>query len=1083
MSSSKSYLNFDLSLSGDENQYRAKVTESPAGHASLNFTLPFSKAELNNFIQTTSQNRSNTRSLDLEPSDIQTVETLGNKLFSCLITGEIAERFRTSLAIADTQDKGLRIRFGFSDAPTLIDIPWELLFDSANKKYIGLSNKTPIIRKLDLATLPRLRQIHGCLQVLVMISSPKDHSPLNVEQEWQQINEATAELQKTNRIALTKIEPSLTSLQSELRNDDYHVFHYIGHGGFDKATNDGVLVLEDSERNGHIVTAQDLGTMLHDESSLQLAFLNSCHGARTSIADPFAGVGQTLLQNGMPAVIAMQFEITDDAAITFSSELYSALTVGYSIERAVAEGRKAISISVNKIEWATPVLYTSLEGGALIHRGESSSKKVEAKKTPESKDVGSSTKKMNTVNILKTKILRPRNKNKAIVLGLLVVILATGVYSSFLSRVGVEASRIAKEESIAAKNRAEQKSKAAKETAEAARLAEEKRLAKEKEAVRLANKKSMAVIMLAAQKSREEKAKIEAARLAESKRLIEEAKIALNKMYKQELKLEDNITLMPIPLGDFVMGSSSGSDREQPVHKVTLSKPFWMSKTEITIEQFDLYAKKTKQYFSYWSDSKSSPMTDVNWFDTQRYVKWLSKNNSLELQCRLPSEAEWEYAARAGSNTEYPWGNEIGENNANCRGCKKQLDEPKVVNVGSFPENSWGLQDMQGNVWEWVQDTWHKNYTGAPEKGEAWEEEDEGMRMVRGGSWYSSPSDVRSAYRHAYSPFMRDQFLGFRIVCSSVSSESNRLVKEWLISRDKQLVEEERLLKEREAIRAAAQRDREVKAEKARLAKANDLAEKAERAKNILYKLPNNLTLLPVPPGEFKMGSNAGLDWEKPVHKVTIQKPFWMSRTEITFEQYDAYAVASKVKLPNDEGSGRGDHPVFYVSWHDAMDYTTWLSDNNNHSLQCRLPSEAEWEYAARAGSTTEYPWGNEASHERANYGTDEPNVISGLIKGRDKWRDTAPVGRFPANDWGFRDMHGNIAEWVLDPVHYDYKGAPDNGDSWDVGGDESESVHRGGSFFEPSRKIRSAYRQLGFSRDSRQSNIGFRIVCTPLQY
>lgn len=365
---SKPYLNFDLRLSGVEDSYNAKVIDSPAGQASLDFSLPFSKTELESFVVNIGQNRSNLRSLDLGSADLQSIETLGSELFSCLFAGNIAERFRSSLVIVRSQGTGLRVRLGFSDAPSLLDVPWELLFDADNKEYIGLSSQTPIIRKLDLASLPRLRQVEGCLEILVMISNPKDHAPLDVIHEWDRINQATQTLQKTKRIRLTRVKPSLAALQSELRKGVFHVFHYIGHGGFSESSNDGVLILEDDEGKGHLVSGQHLGVLLNDEASLQLAFLNSCYGGRTSVGDPFAGVGQSLLQKRIPAVIAMQFEITDEAAIIFASEFYRSIVDGYTIETAVAEARKMIFAGGNRLEWATPVLYTSIEGGRLLRR-------------------------------------------------------------------------------------------------------------------------------------------------------------------------------------------------------------------------------------------------------------------------------------------------------------------------------------------------------------------------------------------------------------------------------------------------------------------------------------------------------------------------------------------------------------------------------------------------------------------------------------------------------------------------------------------------------------------------------------------
>lgn len=362
----KSYFNFDLLLHDLGDGYQVRVIDSPAGQASRHFSLPFSALELENFILKIGQNRGNVRSLHIETIDVPSVKKLGGALYECIFAGEVAERFRSSLAIAKHQNKGLRIRLRLSGAPKLIDIPWELLFDAANNNYIGLSVNTPIIRKLDLASLPDMRPVEGILRVLVMISSPSGYYPLDVEREWERINTATQDLQDEGRLSLTRIEPSLAVLQRQLRREEFHVFHYIGHGGFDRQNNEGVLVLEDQQRKGHLVSGQYLGTILYDHATIQLALLNSCSGGRTSVTDPFAGVGQNLLQKGIPAVIAMQFEITDEAAITFSHEFYAALADGYPIDAAVAEARKMIYAQANQLEWATPVLYTSIDSGKLL---------------------------------------------------------------------------------------------------------------------------------------------------------------------------------------------------------------------------------------------------------------------------------------------------------------------------------------------------------------------------------------------------------------------------------------------------------------------------------------------------------------------------------------------------------------------------------------------------------------------------------------------------------------------------------------------------------------------------------------------
>ena len=130
---------------------------------------------------------------------------------------------------------------------------------------------------------------------------------------------------------------------------------------------------------------------------------------------------------------------------------------------------------------------------------------------------------------------------------------------------------------------------------------------------------------------------------------------------------------------------------------------------------------------------------------------------------RLLNEAEWEYAARAGSTTAYFWGEEIGKNNANCNGCGSQWDNLQTSPVGSFKPNDFGLHDMAGNVFQWAQDCYHGNYDGAPDDGSAWISGDCGFRVVRGGSWNNAPEILRSARRNGNSPFNRSYLLGFRV--------------------------------------------------------------------------------------------------------------------------------------------------------------------------------------------------------------------------------------------------------------------------------------------------------------------------------
>ncbi|MCY4283154.1 MAG: formylglycine-generating enzyme family protein, partial [Gammaproteobacteria bacterium] len=157
----------------------------------------------------------------------------------------------------------------------------------------------------------------------------------------------------------------------------------------------------------------------------------------------------------------------------------------------------------------------------------------------------------------------------------------------------------------------------------------------------------------------------------------------------------------------------------------------------------------------------NQPVVCVSWNDAQAFIKWLSDETGGNY--RLPTEAEWEYAARAGTTTKYSWGDDIGSNRANCDNddCGDSYDY--TAPVGSFPANPWGLHDMHGNVWEWVQDCWNDNYKGAPKDGSVWTSGDCSQRVIRGGSWFYDAWYLRSADRFRYDRANRNGTIGFRL--------------------------------------------------------------------------------------------------------------------------------------------------------------------------------------------------------------------------------------------------------------------------------------------------------------------------------
>lgn len=224
--------------------------------------------------------------------------------------------------------------------------------------------------------------------------------------------------------------------------------------------------------------------------------------------------------------------------------------------------------------------------------------------------------------------------------------------------------------------------------------------------------------------------------------------------------------MVVIPPGQFWMGCVSGVDcdsDELPVRQVTIS-PLAVSMYEVTFADWDACVTAGgcahRPGDGGWGRGRR-PVINVSWDDAQQYVRWLSASTAGAY--RLLSESEWEYSARAGSATAYSWGNKIGSGLANCYKCGSQWDL-QTVPVGSFAANAWGLHDLHGNVFEWVQDCWGATYSlGQPLDGDAWQRGDCSRRVLRGGSWFDAPWALRSATRAGLSSGVREDFIGFRV--------------------------------------------------------------------------------------------------------------------------------------------------------------------------------------------------------------------------------------------------------------------------------------------------------------------------------
>ena len=649
------YLDFDLAidtLDPTTGRHRVRVLNSPAGQADGEFVLPFDGRDLEVLFLRLGRPRRGVRRIG--SPEMTAAQNFGSTLYNAVFSPSVQGALLRSLDLAPAKGAGLRLRLRLNGAPGLMELPWEFLFDTVHQRFLVHSTATPIVRYLELpSTVPPLT-VPLPLQVLVMIANPHDHNfgQLDVEGEWQKVQAALAPLVAQQLVTITRVNGgSLRDLQRALRGTQYHVFHFIGHGGFDAATKQGLLLLTDEQGRSRPVAGHHLGTLLRDHPSLRLALLNACEGARTTPDDPFAGVAQGLVQTGIPAVIAMQFEITDQAAATLAEEFYAALTDGYPVEAALAEARKAIYGQGNDVEWGTPVLYLRAADGLLFQIDKASAPPVIVSQAtpPESRSTN-------------------------------------------------QASRSA------------------------------------------------------------------------------QPPIAF-----------DWVT---IPAGEFIMGSDKAKDNmafddELPQFRLYLPE-YQIMRAPLTVAQFAQFIKATgykttaekegnaRVYTgSKWewvdgadwahprgpqSDVKQKgdhPVTCISWLDAVAFAEWA--------KVRLPTEAEWEKAARGIDGRIYPWGNEVPDKNR----CNFAMNEGDTTPVGKYPKGASpdGALDMAGNVWEWTSTMWLDNYADYTSKVYNRLTGD-GRRVVRGGSFGVNDYGARATCRFGLESLFWDDLVGVRFLLS-----------------------------------------------------------------------------------------------------------------------------------------------------------------------------------------------------------------------------------------------------------------------------------------------------------------------------
>jgi hypothetical protein len=347
-----------------EGEYHVVAFAADGGTATGDFTSPISALELDNFILRVARPRARS----YRSSQMEEAKQLGSSLFEQLMAEDVGDLYHGARRVAESQKRGLRISLSMTGAPELLEIPWELLYDPSEAFFLSQSIYTPVVRSLDLKSPRPTPSVTLPLQVLAMVSAPQGFPALDTGAERAKLQQALAPLVDSGAVKLDWLDTgTLTELDRRIANrDELHVIHYIGHGAYDERSQGGILVFEDERGGPHEVTGDELAGYMRDEKSLQLVVLNSCEGARGSHVDPFSGVASALLRCGIPAVVGMQAEITDEAAITFSDRLYTALAQGFPIDAAIGQSRRAIFAAGKDVEFGTPVLFMRVTDGRIF---------------------------------------------------------------------------------------------------------------------------------------------------------------------------------------------------------------------------------------------------------------------------------------------------------------------------------------------------------------------------------------------------------------------------------------------------------------------------------------------------------------------------------------------------------------------------------------------------------------------------------------------------------------------------------------------------------------------------------------------
>jgi CHAT domain len=375
----REYLDFELSIDArGDGQYEV-AARSPSGDGRATVSMSLSAADIESVIFSAHKTwrgghgdatREVRRSTPLPQDSEGGLRDIGTRLFEAVMTGKVGQRYRSSYDRALSQKQGLRLRLRIQ-APEIAALPWEYLFDPDHEHFVARTNMTSIVRYVEVDTPADSLHVDFPLRVLGVIAGPTDQARLQKELEQARMEQALADLCQRGLVTLTWARGGTYDALSDALGDVRpHILHFIGHGGFDESRGEGTIILEREDCTSLPLPATNLGELLLGGGTVRLVVLNSCEGARSSGQKLFSSTAATVVRRGVPAVVAMQYPITDQAAVRFSHELYEKLAASQPVDRAVASARLHLhSDEPRSPEWGTPVLFLQSDSGLLFSTG------------------------------------------------------------------------------------------------------------------------------------------------------------------------------------------------------------------------------------------------------------------------------------------------------------------------------------------------------------------------------------------------------------------------------------------------------------------------------------------------------------------------------------------------------------------------------------------------------------------------------------------------------------------------------------------------------------------------------------------